>query len=47
MNIHLLAKNIGSSVLYIEKNYSHVQIESNTEQITQGMAKLKTLEEQD
>ena len=47
MNIHLLAKNIGSSVLYIEKNYSHVQIESNTDKITQGMAKVKTLETQD
>ena len=47
INIHLLAKQIGSSVLYIEKNYSHVQIESNTEKITQGMAKIKTLEEMD
>lgn len=47
MNIHLLAKNIGSSVLYIEKNYSHVQIESNTDKITEGMAKVKTLEAQD
>ena len=47
MNIHLLAKNIGSSVLYIEQTYSHVQVESNTEKITQGMAKVKTLEEQD
>jgi integrase len=47
MNIHLLAKNIGSSVLYIEKNYSHIQIESNTDKITQGMAKVKSLEETD
>ena len=47
MNIHLLAKNIGSSVTYIEKNYSHVQIESNTDQITAGMARVKTLEETD
>jgi integrase len=47
MNIHLLAKNIGSSVTYIEKNYSHVQIESNTDQITEGMARVKTLEEID
>lgn len=47
MNIHLLAKNIGSSVLYIEKNYSHVQIESNTDKITEGMVKIKTLETQD
>ena len=28
MNIHLLCKNIGSSILYIEKNYSHVVVEA-------------------
>lgn len=47
MNIHLLAKNIGSSVLYIEQNYSHVQIESNTDKITEGMARVRVLEETD
>ena len=47
MNIHLLAKNIGSSVLYIEQNYSHVQIESNTDKITEGMARVKVLEQTD
>jgi len=47
LNIHLLSKQIGSSVNFIEKNYSHIQIESNTEKITEGMAKIKTLEEQD
>ena len=47
MNIHLLCKNIGSSILYVEQNYSHVVVESNTEKITQGMAKVRTLEEQD
>ena len=47
LNIHLLSKQIGSSVNFIEQNYSHIQIESNTEKITEGMAKIKTLEEQD
>jgi len=47
LNIHLLSKQIGSSVHFIETNYSHIQIESNTDKITQGMAKIKTLEEQD
>ena len=47
MNIHLLCKNIGSSILYVEKNYSHVVVESNTDKITEGMAKIKTLEQTD
>jgi len=47
MNIHLLCKNIGSSILYVEKNYSHVVVESNTDKITQGMMKVKTLEQSD
>ena len=42
MNIHLLCKNIGSSILYVEQNYSHVVVESNTDKITEGMAKIKT-----
>ncbi len=47
MNIHLLCKNIGSSILYVEQNYSHVVVESNTDKITEGMAKIKTLEQTD
>lgn len=47
MNMHLLCKNIGSSILYVEQNYSHVVVESNTDKITEGMAKVKTLEQTD
>ena len=47
MNIHLLCKNIGSSILYVEQTYSHVVVESNTDKITQGMMKVKTLETTD
>ena len=45
--MHLLCKNIGSSILYVEQNYSHVVVESNTDKITEGMAKVKTLEQTD
>jgi integrase len=47
LNIHLLCKQIGSSVTYVEKNYSHVLVESNTEQMSTGMTRLKTLETMD
>ena len=47
VDIHLLSRNIGSSVTYIEQNYSHVEVAKSTEEITKGMYMLKTLEEVD
>jgi len=45
LDIHLLSKQLGTSTHYIDKTYSHIQVETNTERITQGMTLLKTLEQ--
>ena len=45
LNIHLLSKQLGTSTTYIDQTYSHIQVETNTEKITQGMSLLKTLEQ--
>jgi len=45
LNIHLLAKQLGTSTTYIDQTYSHVQIELNTDKISQGMSLIKQLEE--
>ena len=45
LNIHLLSKQLGTSTTYIDKTYSHIQVETNTERITQGMSLLRTLEQ--
>ncbi len=45
LNIHLLSKQLGTSTSYIDSTYSHIQVETNTERITQGMSLLKTLEQ--
>ena len=46
LDIHLLSKQLGTSTNYIDTTYSHIQVETNTERITQGMTLLKTLEEE-
>ena len=46
LDIHLLSKQLGTSTNYIDQTYSHIQVETNTERITQGMTLLKTLEEE-
>ena len=45
LNIHLLAKQLGTSTTYIDQTYSHIQIEQNTENISQGMSLIRQLEE--
>lgn len=45
LNIHLLAKQLGTSTTYIDQTYSHIQIEQNTDKISQGMSLIKQLEE--
>ena len=47
VNIHMLARNIGSSVTYIEQTYSHVETAKSTEELTKGMGFIKRLEQQD
>lgn len=47
LNIHLLARQLGTSTTYIDQTYSHIQIEQNTEKISQGMTLIKKLEEED
>lgn len=44
LDIHLLSKQLGTSTTYIDQTYSHIQVETNTERITQGMTLIKTLE---
>ena len=46
LDIHLLSKQLGTSTGYIDETYSHIQVETNTERITQGMSLLKTLEKE-
>jgi len=46
LDIHLLSKQLGTSTHYIDQTYSHIQVETNTERITQGMSLIKTLEEE-
>lgn len=46
LDIHLLSKQLGTSTRYIDETYSHIQVETNTERITQGMTLLKTLEQE-
>ena len=46
LDIHLLSKQLGTSTNYIDRTYSHIQVETNTERITQGMSLLKTLEQE-
>jgi len=45
LNIHLLARQLGTSTTYIDQTYSHIQIEQNTEKISQGMFIIKKLEQ--
>jgi integrase len=45
LNIHLLARQLGTSTTYIDQTYSHIRIEQNTEKISQGMSLLKKLQE--
>ena len=45
LDIHLLSKQLGTSTTYIDQTYSHIQVETNTDRITQGMSHLKTLED--
>jgi integrase len=45
LNIHLLARQLGTSTTYIDQTYSHIQIEQNTEKISQGMFLIKKLEQ--
>lgn len=47
VDIHRLAKNIGSSTTYIEKTYSHIETARSTEELTKGMTFIKTIEEID
>lgn len=47
VNIHMLAKQVGSSVFYIEQTYSHVETARSTEELTKGMQFIKTLEQKD
>ena len=46
LDIHLLSKQLGTSTTYIDQTYSHIQVETNTERITQGMSLIRTLEEE-
>ena len=46
LDIHLLSKQLGTSTNYIDQTYSHIQVETNTERITQGMSLIKTLEKE-
>ena len=45
LNIHLLARQLGTSTTYIDQTYSHIRIEQNTEKISQGMSLLKKLQD--
>ena len=45
LNIHLLARQLGTSTTYIDRTYSHIQIEQNTEKISAGMSFIKKLED--
>jgi len=45
LNIHLLARQLGTSTTYIDQTYSHIQIEQNTEKISQGMFLIKKIEQ--
>ena len=45
LNIHLLARQFGTSTTYIDQTYSHIQIEQNTDKISQGMFLIKKLEQ--
>lgn len=45
LNIHLLARQLGTSTTYIDQTYSHIQIEQNTEKIAAGMSRIKQLED--
>jgi integrase len=45
LNIHLLARQLGTSTTYIDQTYSHIQIEQNTEKISQGMSLIKKIEQ--
>jgi len=45
LDIHLLSRQLGTSTKYIDETYSHIQVETNTERITQGMSLLKTMEQ--
>ena len=47
MNIHMLCRNIGSSVTYVESTYSHVETAKSTEELTKGIGFIKKLEQQD
>ena len=47
VDIHRLAKNIGSSTTYIEKTYSHIETARSTEELTKGMTFIKTIEEKE
>ena len=45
LNIHLLARQLGTSTTYIDQAYSYIQIEQNTDKISQGMSLIKKLEQ--
>jgi integrase len=45
LNIHLLARQLGTSTTYIDQTYSHIHIEQNTEKISEGMTLIKKFEE--
>ncbi len=47
VDIHLLSRQLGTSTTYIDETYSHIQVETNTERITQGMTLIKTYETED
>ena len=47
VNIHMLSKQVGTSVYYIEQTYSHVETAKSTQELTKGMQFIKTLEQQD
>ena len=47
LDIHLLSKQLGTSTTYIDQTYSHIQVETNTERITQGMSLIRTYEEEE
>ena len=47
VNIHMLCRNIGSSVTYVESTYSHVETAKSTEELTKGIGFIKKLEQQD
>jgi integrase len=47
VNIHMLSRQVGSSIYYIEQTYSHIETAKSTEELTKGMQFIKTLEEQD